>query len=242
MHLEPRLLVVAMAATLVSSQTPLAAQRMALRLPSVSSQFRRLAEAHGRRLVKPGMERWTASFAARGAEGDPAVINGAIVLEWPGKLRIVYNAEAATFVPGSSKTPQLHGTVRELADALLEDGIDGFLSAAARGGSVRAQGNGFRNEAAEDGVGWDVYAVLRPEHGGRQASAKQYWFEHSSQLLVRVTDEARGVETRFSGWQVVGENKFPTKIERLQGNAFLLRAVLTPPVTGPAVGDGMFSE
>jgi hypothetical protein len=198
-------------------------------------------DAAGTRFRAPGRERVTALVEVKSPAGV-SLLSGQITWEWPGKLAFSAGGPAVVFTPWAAPATRVDATIADVARTLLEDTLDGFLSAYRNGAAVRVIGTGYP-DPDRPGNAVDVISLHMPSSldGGKTTVRRQYWFDVRSRTLARVIQGESGAQTYLTDWQTFQGEKFPTTITAVQNNK-AVKYVLKFAPTGVTAkqNDGVF--
>jgi hypothetical protein len=202
--------------------------------------------ALGDRMQKPGKER----ISITGVLTDSSGSNDAqVVIEKGGKLRVDVSSPNKTKslrFDGKNASKKNDDGDDDLLESMVDDLAETFFEATASGGVLMV---GLR---FSDGQGhlYDVYDVPMPAKGNPKhpRSAKRFFFDSKTKLLSYVQyseskeKDAPIIETRFSDWIVVDDQRVPTTvIRKKQGNVvFTLQGKTAS--TAPAAEDNLFAQ
>jgi hypothetical protein len=125
------------------------------------------------------------------------------------------------------------------------------LTAVLRGAAPRIVGRRFREDDGRTpnykGPWHDIYeiAVPSPDHS-RKHIQKMFYFDSTTGQIARVRYKSqRGgvlVETRWSGWQLVGGQPVPGSVIRTEGGKMVLEFHGAGASFAPYAADNLFSQ
>jgi hypothetical protein len=213
----------------------------------------------GDRIEKPGKERITITGTIRRV-GDSQALPMALMLEHPGRLRLViqdgvqqrvitFNGREANGVGAPPNARE-----RELIETLVYDTAEHFLAIQTQGAATRMLGQRFR---ADDGTTanyagpyYDLYEVSDQIKAAPDAriQSKIFCFDSDSLLLQKVRYQILRngapveVETRISNWQSAQGQQIPRRITRFENNEAVLTLTITSLAITPRIDDGSFGQ
>jgi hypothetical protein len=201
--------------------------------------------ALGDRMQKPGNERVT----IKGALTDSSGTNDAqVVVEKGKKLRVDVSSPMPKSLrfDGKNAPNKTDEVDCDLLEALLDDSPEMFFEAAMTS-TVILVGLRF---ADSQGDLYDVYEVPLPAKGNakQQRAPKRYFFNSKTKLLAFVQyreskeNNAPMIETQFSDWIVVDDQKVPSTVTRKKQGKVVFTLLGKTVSAAPAVEDTLFAQ
>ena len=203
-----------------------------------------------KRLGKTGSERITgnATLSTGGAVGEQI----SFVLEFPGKIRITGQGKNAMYTgEDRDKKSPVETSLQDAVESMLEDSIDGFLSAVTEKATIRYVGSGLRLADPQTGAirYGDLVQVSRNERAGKASRGltKDYWFDSATQRLwqVRYWDQgpkAEPIVTILEDYVSSGDLVIARRIRRLRGNQEQLKIEITTAQLSAKTSDQVFAK
>jgi hypothetical protein len=202
--------------------------------------------ALGDRMQKPGKER----ILIHGVLTDSSGSNDTqVVVEKGKKLRVdvsIPKGPKSLRFDGKNAPNKTDEVDNDLLEAMLDDSPEMFFEAAVTGSFLLV---GLR---FADGQGdlYDVYDVPMPAKGNatHQRPSKRYFFNSKTKLLSYVQyresneKDAPVIETRFSDWVIVDEQKAPSTVTRKKQGKVVFTLQGKTVNTAPAAEDALFTK
>ena len=222
----------------------------------LGAAYREFLNAVGDRFEVPGHERLQLTgnivLTAGGQNASSAL---RITLEFPGKLR----ADGQSVLISDSGGPwknngQTDQNDSDLIESLLNDSMEYFLAGHSSGVPIRQIGlRAFvKNSTIPNATAhhYDVYqSVERVKVSGQtRQTIKLYCFDSVTHLLERIayTTQAGGttvrIETVYSGWQSVQQQKVPMQIARYENGKAVFTFTATAVALSAAASDHLFDH
>jgi len=221
-----------------------------------STQFppvqRRILEAIGDRLQKPGKEALTISANLDSFSAGRRVRSSAVTLIWqyPGLLRLDDSGASVVF-DGTAVTKRgnaLSQQDSDLVESVVKDSPEGFLLGRFTGSRVQLIGEHYNIKDPRQGsplVGQCTLlsvSEVNGVHGPNSKIEKTYCFDSATSLLKAVfyRDQNDAVETRYSGWQTVSGQVLPSTVQRFRNNLPVLTLTFTQVTISGKVSASVF--
>ena len=219
----------------------------------LNAAFREFLNAAGNRFEVPGNERLRLTGNLTSTAGGQ---NGAaqlqITLEFPGKLRA--DGQGALISAGGDpwkSNGQADKNDTDLIESLINDSVEYFLVGQRQGASVRRIGlRAFvKNSTIPNATAhhYDVYqSVDRVQVSGQtRETIKLYCFDSVTHLLERIAYTSQAgvrIETVYSGWQSVQQQKVPMQIARYENGKAVFTFTATAVALSAAASDRLFDH
>jgi hypothetical protein len=227
-----------------------------LRKGHLNAAYREFLNAVGNRFEVPGQERLqltgNITYAAGGQNTTSPL---QITLEFPGKLRA--DGQGTLISTGGDpwkSNGQANKNDTDLIESLINDSMEYFLMGQSQGAPVRLLGlrafvknSTIPNTTARH---YDVYRTVdRVQASGQtHKTIKLYCFDSVTHLLERIayTSQSGGstvrIETVYSGWQSVQQQKVPLQIARYENGNAVFTFTVTAAALSAAAPDHLFDH
>jgi hypothetical protein len=217
-------------------------------------QLRRVSQALGDRLEKPGKERLILIGVLRRASKKHENRPTRLIMEFPDRLRL--EEQDGVTIHNNAGFASSKGALRkdeqDEVESLLFDFVDHFFAAQMQGAATKFLGPRFRLDDGKnphyDGPFYELYQVNDRIAVNQEIheQPKLYFFNSDTLLLerVRYRIERDGrpikVEVLISGWRKVDGQQAPGTIIRTEDGAPVLSLSITSAAVGVKQNDGIF--
>jgi hypothetical protein len=200
--------------------------------------------AAGDRYYKPGHERVVATGTI--VRGAAAAVPVQVTWEFPGKVQIEESGSITTYNSASPNQPNRSSAQMDTLETLVEDTIDGFLTAHAGNAGTHVIGRGFQVDG-HPGQFLDIIR-LTAKSGVRPSATttiKEYQMDSRSRLLAVTayhTATNVAVAVSFSNWQNTQGQLLSKTIVRSENGVAVFTLNFITVAYSAAANDGKFGN